>query len=215
MLIVGAKGFAKEVLEVLSQNNHLESISFYDDVSSDLPEKLYERFDILKNLSEARLYFESVAKEFTIGIGNPLLRYKLANKFIEIGGVFASTISPKASIGHFGNQIGEGCNIMTGTVITSDVKIGKGCLINLNCTVGHDTIIGDFSELSPGVNVSGNCRIGKFSNMGTNAIILPKINIGQNVVVAAGAVITKDVPDNCMVAGIPAVIKKQLAPINL
>ncbi|MES2761320.1 MAG: acetyltransferase [Bacteroidota bacterium] len=215
MLIVGAKGFSKEVLEVLYQNDLHDDVVFYDDISNDLSEKLYGRFKVLTNMDDAKLYFEKVNQQFTIGIGNPLLRYKLSAKFIQAGGVFTSTISPKASVGHFGNQISEGCNIMTGAIITSDVTIGMGCLINLNCTIGHDTIIGDFTELSPGVNISGNCRIGKFSNLGTNAIVLPKITIGDNVVVAAGAVVTKDVPDNSMVAGVPAVLKKNLDPITI
>ena len=37
-----------------------------------------------------------------------------------------------------------------------------------------------------------------------NVKILPGVTIGNNVVVAAGAVVTKDVPDNCVIGGIPA-----------
>ena len=103
---------------------------------------------------------------------------------------------------------------MTGAVITNDVKIGNGVLINLNCTVGHDSSLGDFVEMSPGVHISGNCKVGAYSNIGTNATILPKVTIGNNVIVAAGAVVTKDVPDNCMVAGIPAIIKKEIEPLT-
>ena len=40
--------------------------------------------------------------------------------------------------------------------------------------------------------------------------ILPGITIGNNVVVAAGAVVTKDVPDNCVVGGVPARILKNI-----
>jgi len=103
---------------------------------------------------------------------------------------------------------------MTGTIITNDIKLKKGTIINLNCIVGHDTVIGEFVEICPNVSISGNCEIGNYSFIGTNATILPKIKIGQNVIVAAGAVVTKDVPDNCMVAGIPAIIKKQLEPLT-
>ena len=83
-------------------------------------------------------------------------------------------------------------------------------LINLNCTVGHDSIIGDFVEMAPGVHISGNCTIGAYCNIGTNATILPKITMGENVIVGAGSVVTKDVPANCLVVGVPAVIKKEV-----
>jgi len=214
MLIVGARGFAKEVLEALHQNNQTKNLVFYDDVNSDIHEKLYGQFKILKSINEAETYFNTIDNRFTIGIGNPISRKKIDDKFSLIGGVFTSTISPLANIGNYGNKIGIGSNIMTGTVITNDVMIGKGTIINLNCTVGHDCIISDFVEISPGVHLSGNCHVGSYSVLGTNATILPKVKIGKNVIVGAGSVVTKDVPDNCMVVGIPAKIIKNLEPLN-
>ena len=215
MLIVGAKGFAKEVLEVLYQLNDIENVVFYDDISEDLPKQLYERFDVLRITEDVQEYFHNVDNRFTIGIGGLVLRKKMFDKFTALGGEFTSTISPKANIGHFGNEIENGSNIMTGIVITNDIHLGKGVLLNLNCTIGHDSNIGDFVEMSPGVHVSGNCNIGSYSNIGTNATILPKITIGENVIVGAGSVVTKDVPSNCLVAGVPAVIKKELEPLKL
>lgn len=214
MLIIGAKGFAKEVLEVLHKNDSLQNTVFFDDVNDDVFGKLYNKFPILKSTEEVQNYFQTISNKFTIGIGNPILRKKIYEKFSLLGGEFTSTICSKASIGSYGNIINEGCNIMTGTVITNDITIGKGALINLNCTIGHDCIIGEFVELSPGVHVSGNCKIGNYTNIGTNATILPKITIGSNVIIAAGAVVTKNIPDNCMVAGVPAIIKKEFEPIS-
>ena len=209
MLIIGAKGFAKEVLEILHQLNDLENLSFYDDVNIDVPSKLYNKFPVLNNIEEASTYLKKIDNRFTIGIGDPHLRKDLCNKFESIGGIFVSTISPKASIGNFGNFIENGCNIMTGVVLTNDIIIKKGVLINLNCTIGHDSLIGKFVEISPGAHISGNCKIGNYTVIGTNAIILPKISIGKNVIVAAGAVVTKNIPDNCLVAGVPAVVKNK------
>ena len=40
--------------------------------------------------------------------------------------------------------------------------------------------------------------------IGGNVTILPGVNIGNNVIIAAGAVVTKDIPDNCVVGGVPA-----------
>lgn len=215
MLIIGAKGFAKEVLEVLHQLGQLENLAFFDDISESLPDFLYRKFPILKSQAEAAAYFTTQSPKFTLGLGNPLIRYKMSEKMRLLGGLLSSTISPLCAIGHYGVQIQEGCNIMTGSVITNDVMLGRGCLINLNCTIGHDTIIGEFVEMSPGVAVSGGCSIGDFCNIGTHATILPRITIGHNVIIGAGAVVTKNLPDNSLAVGIPAQIIKQLPPLAL
>ncbi len=214
MLIVGAKGFAKEVLEVLHQRKELSNIVFFDDVNTNIPEKLYFKYDVLSSLQSVEQYFTGSDNRFTIGVGNPILRKKMYEKFIKIGGKFTSVISPFAQIGHYGNTIEVGCNIMTGSVITNNIFIKKGTLINLNCTVGHDSTIGYFVELSPGVHISGNCSIGDYTSIGTNATILPNISIGKNVTIGAGSVITKDIPDDCLVIGVPGKIIKKTPSIS-
>src|SRR5690554_6250177 len=123
MLIVGAKGFAKEVLQVCEQIDDLEGLVFYDDVNAELVGKLYSRFPILKNIEDAEKHFTSTCKEFTIGIGNPNLRKELYDKFIFLGGEFKSTISTTSSIGSFNVIIEEGCNIMQKVVLTNDITI--------------------------------------------------------------------------------------------
>ncbi len=214
MVIIGAKGFAKEVLEVLHQSLHpLSKIAFFDDVNTDLPDLLFGEFRILKNKDDVLNYFNQTDKQFTLGIGGPINRAKLAARFENWGGVLTSVISPKANIGSFNVTLESGLSLMTGTTLTSDIIIKKGSLINLHCTVGHDSTIGRFVELSPGVHVSGRCTIGDYCNLGTNATLLPEITLGENVVVGAGAVVSKDVPSNSVVVGIPAKIIKELPPI--
>jgi sugar O-acyltransferase (sialic acid O-acetyltransferase NeuD family) len=210
MLIVGAKGFASELLNELVQLNQTEDIVFFDDVSTDLPDLIFERYKVFRDLGHVKNYFISINNQFTIGIGSPILRKKMADKFIEIGGDLTSLISKNALIGYFGNNIDNGCNIMSGSNITSNVSIGRGCLINVNTSISHDSLLEEFVEVSPGVNIAGHCKIKSFTTIGANATILPKITIGHNVMVGAGSVVTKDIPDNCMVYGVPAVIKKSL-----
>lgn len=209
MLIVGAKSFAREVLEVCYQNDKLDDLVFYDDVNKDAPDFLYNTFPVLKNVEEAKVYFKNTDNHFTLGVGNPKIRETFYHRFQELGGHFVETISPKAVIGHFGTEIGVGCNILSHAVISNEVRIGKGVLIYFGSIITHDVTIGDFAEIAPGVTLLGRCSIGKRSFVGSHATILPDVNVGENVIIAAGAVVTKDVPDNCMVAGMPAVIKKQ------
>lgn len=215
MLIIGAKGFAKEVLEVFHQLNQLDNIAFYDDVNPDIGEFLYGKFPILNNIEAVKEYFTHFGNQFTIGIGSPHLRKMLYDKFISLGGDFTTTISTSAIIGNFGNSIEEGCNVMQNVVLTSDIKVGKGSIINQISSIGHDVIIGDFCEICPNVSISGNCEIGEMTFIGTGAIILPKVKIGQNVIIGAGAVVTKDIPDNCIAVGTPAKVIKNREPLNL
>ena len=210
MIIIGARGFAKEILEICHQNEELNDLVFYDDVTPDIEPKLYNKFQIIRTLDEAKVYFETVDKRFTIGIGNPALRKMLYEKFSKIGGVLTSTISKNAIIGNYGVNIKEGSNIMTNVVLTNDIQIGIGVIVNQITSIGHDVEIGDFTEICPNVSISGNCKIGKNVFIGTGAVILPKIEIGDNVIIGAGAVVSKDLPDNCVAVGIPAKIIKYL-----
>lgn len=208
MLIIGAKGFAKEVLEVVHQNNDLEKLVFYDDVNEDVHGLLYEKFPILKHLEDAENYFTTTDKKFTIGIGNPILREKVYEKFIAIGGEFTSVVSCHSEIGSYGISIGDGCIIMGGVRISNDVKIGKGTMVYYNSVITHDVEIGKFAELSPNVSILGRAKIGNYTHIATGAIVFPDVKIGNNVIVGAGSLVTRDLPDNCTAVGIPAKIIK-------
>lgn len=210
MLIIGAKGFAKEVLEIFHQNGQTEDLCFYDDVNDDVPEKLFGQFPILRTMEQAKTYFNQTSNRFILGIGNPLLRKKLCDQFENIGGALSSAISKNAEIGSFGIKISSGCNILSGVKISNDVEIGKGTMAYYNSVITHDVKIGEFCEISPSVNILGRVHIGDFVSIGAGSVIFPDVVIGSHSVIAAGAVVRNNVPEKVMVAGIPAVIKKEL-----
>ncbi|WP_305067721.1 sugar O-acetyltransferase [Membranihabitans maritimus] len=109
-----------------------------------------------------------------------------------------------------------------------NTKIGKNVFINFNCVFldlggitieDHVLIAPKVSLLSEGHPISpesrhslvpGHIHIKKNAWIGANATILQGVTIGENSVVAAGAVVSKDVPDNTIVGGIPAKILKSI-----
>lgn len=210
MVIIGAKGFAKEVLEILHQNNQLEGLAFFDDVSMKIPDFLYEKFPVLRNEDQVKQHFQKYGNQFTIGIGKPILRKKMYDKFNKIGGELISTVSCFSKIGSYRVIVGDGCNILSGVKVSNDVTIEIGTIIYYNVVITHDVEIGKFCEISPSVNILGRVKIGDYVQIGAGAVLFPDIKIGKNSVIAAGAIVRNDVPENVMVAGIPAMIKKKL-----
>ena len=212
MVIIGAKGMAKEVLSVLSLNGMGENVSFFDNIDASAPDRLFGTFPVLKSWEDLRRHFLR-DPDVALGVGGALTRFKLACRAEELGGVLRTIVSKQAVIGYHGIEISKGAYIAPQAVIMTDAFIGEGALINVGVYLAHDTKIGKYSEISPGAKILGRASVGNLCEIGTNAVILPDRKIGCNCVIGAGAVVTKDVPDNCVVVGIPARIMSERAPI--
>ena len=204
MLIIGAGGQAKDLLFVIHELNIQERIHFYDDVSD--PEKLdlAKCFPMIRSQDEAAEYLQQINHAFILGIGNPALRKKMYDRFTSMGGQVHGLISPRAVIGNFNTQIGEGSTVMPQALVSNATRIGKGCLIHHYARVSHDCVLGDFCQLSPAALLLGGVEVGDGTHIGGNATILPGIRIGSHCVIGAGAVVTKNVASGQIVAGNPA-----------
>jgi len=211
MIIIGAQGFAKELLTVLNWNDAADHLYFFDNVTTDMPDHLYGIYPVLKSWQALKDYISTQSPEFILGVGGTSIRMSLSEKVQSLGGKLCSLTSSHALIGKFGNIIGDGACIMSQATITCDVCIGEGTLVNKGSIISHDVVIGKYSEISPGVRVLGHAKIGDLTEIGTNAVILPHICVGSCCKVGAGAVVTKDVPDHSTVVGIPA---KSIRPIK-
>lgn len=203
MLIIGARGFAKELLEELKTNGFTDRLVFFDDQNTYSSSTLFEKYPIIDTVEKAMKYLSTVDNRFVLGLGNPIYRQDMDNFFTKNGGQLTTVISNKANVGSFDVRIDAGCTIMSGSQISNSVKIGRGSLIYYNSIVTHDCKLGAFTELSPGAIVLGRTTIGDHVQIGANATILHDLNIGDNVIIGAGAVVLKDIPSNTTVVGNP------------
>lgn len=209
ILIIGAKGHAKEILDVLEKNGTNDELFFYDDVSENIEAYLYNKYQIIRGIDELNdaKFFD---KKFALGIGNPNNREKLANKFKDLGWQLTSIISNKIILGNHNVSLGIGINLMHNVFISSGVFIGEGTLINTGAMIHHDVKIGNYCEISPKVCLTGNVAVGNKTFIGVGTNVIPKIRIGNNCIVGAGSIVTKDIPDNSLAMGVPARIIKRI-----
>ena len=145
-----------------------------------------------------------------VAIGSVAVNKRLVQQFRMAGFPFFSAINQEV-VQERQKYIGEGVTIAAGTLLTCNISIGDYTIINIGCTISHDCIIGRHVNISPGCHLAGNVHIEDDVFVGTGVSFIPKVKIGKGSIIAAGACVTKDVPPYCMVAGVPAVIKKKPA----
>lgn len=140
-------------------------------------------------------------------------------KIFDFVNLYGCTIDDYTKIGTFveiqkNATIGKNCKISTHTFICEGVHIED------NVFVGHNvTFIND--KHPHAANPDGSMQteadwqvvetfIKKGASIGSSSTILCGVTVGENAIVGAGAVVTKDVPPNTIVAGVPAKILKKL-----
>ena len=187
--IIGAGGFASEIRVALG----LPNIKFFvDDQYMKVESGVY-------GLSQ----FDPEKYEVVVAIGNPIDRANIVQRLPKNTKYF-TFIDPTAQIHGSDVSIGEGSIICAGTIITTNIKIGKHAHLNLLTTIGHDTQIGDYFTTSPGAKISGNCNIEDRVYFGTNSSVRQKIDICSDVTIGLNAGIVKNITEPGIYVGVPA-----------
>jgi sugar O-acyltransferase (sialic acid O-acetyltransferase NeuD family) len=211
LVLAPAGGFAREALwlirDLIKSGEKLEPVGFLDD-SPELRGQNLCGIPVLGGLNW--LDGKTTKVSLVVSTGFPSLKEELVKRASQMQASFATLIHPRVEKSEF-VEIGEGTIICAGNIITTQVKIGKFVLVNLDCTIGHDVEVGDFSTLAPGTHISGRVKIGRGVDIGTGVNVIPKIQIGDWSVIGAGASVVRDIPANVVAVGVPArVIKARL-----
>lgn len=133
------------------------------------------------------------------------IRSKKYNQAKEAGYQLASYISSKSTTWQ-DLKIGDNCFILEDQTIQPTVTIGSNVMLWSGNHIGHGTHIGDHTYFASQVVVSGHCTIGKRCFLGVNATLKDFLTIGDDVFIAMGASVTKDLESGATVLAPPSTI---------
>jgi len=209
LLLLGAKGSAKKVLEILAGHDGWAEIALLDNYPD--ADELYSR-KIIGKCDDVEQYRQDFSHAFVCMAGCTTRRHflqKIAAAGFEIPNIIhpMTYISPSA-------KLGRGVYVDAFAAIQSDSVIGDGCIINTGAVIEHDNVLGECVTVTPHATTAGNVSIGGCSFLGIGSCVINALHIGECVIVAAGAVVIADLPDNVMAAGCPAKIKKEIQEIK-
>lgn len=202
--IIGAGGHGRVVLSILQApqlNSSIEVIGFL----SDLPEEHGHIVDGISVSGGTALLQKRLENDIYViaAIGDNHKRAKIFNSLLSQGIKFTKALHPTAII-DLRAIIEDGVMICPGVIMNTGAHIGANSIINTGAIIEHDCKIGNHVHVAPGSVLTGNVTVGDLTLIGAGSTVLPGIVIGNNVIVGAGSVVTKNIPDNSIVAGVPA-----------
>ena len=136
------------------------------------------------------------------------------NKIGQKGFGFIPLLKKNIKFPHIGKviikdnvELASGCTIDRGSI--SDTIIGKNTYLDNQVHVAHNVSIGSDSMIAGQVGIAGSSKIGNSVSIGGQAGISGHLKIGNNVKIGGGSGVVKDVGDNQIVMGYPAVPLKE------
>jgi sugar O-acyltransferase (sialic acid O-acetyltransferase NeuD family) len=209
LVVVGAGGLGREVAWLVTDINRFNPewkfLGFVDDGVSGLT---VEEYPILGPISHL---FEMNPRPFAvIAIADCQARFRILGKMEQEGLQMATLIHPSVQMSDF-VSIGSGSIICAGSTITTNVTLGKACIVNPNGFVGHDTVLSNCVSMMPAANVAGEVFVGTGCCFGMNSCVINRTRIGEWSVIGAGATVTEDIPPYSLAVGVPARVVRKLA----
>ncbi len=146
--------------------------------------------------------------EVFIGVGDNNGRASEFAHIRSMGLRVAHCIAATATVARDAS-IGEGAVICAGAVIGSRAVVGANTIVNSLSYLGHDCVLGDHSQLTLNVSIAGTVTVGSNCFFGLKSGVYPNLTIGNDVVVMAGSIVTRSLPDAVTVGGVPARIMRR------
>ncbi|MFD1037063.1 acetyltransferase [Virgibacillus byunsanensis] len=200
IIVIGNGGHAKVLVDILLvQNKKIIGYTAPTEEENDYGLTYIGKDDAILEYSP-----EEVVLVNAIGsTSNTEHRKKIYDYFKSNFYSFTNVIHPKTIIAK-NTKLGEGVQIMAGTVIQPFTQIADNSIINTSVCIDHDCIIGKHSHIAPRTTLSGRVIVGESTHLGVGTTIIQNVEIGSNVLIGASSLVLKNIKTGSKAYGIPA-----------
>jgi len=199
ILIYGAGGHAKSVMELVFSIGDYEIIGIIDDYIP--PKTIILGIPVLGSrniLADLKKVGIQMSANGVGGIIDINIRKKIFNVLDNSGFSLPKLIHPRATL-EKSVVVNDGVQVFANAYIGSEAKLESYSLVNTNAVVSHDCIVGAYSHIAPGALLAGHVQIGESSLIGMGVTTSIGIKIGDNVRIGNGSIIYADVPSKTII----------------
>lgn len=207
LLILGAGGLAREALAVEQLLGRFDQVALIDDDHS-LWGTQVGGAPVLGGLEHVMKHPTS---SLVVCVGQGSARRHIVNRLTELDieeQRYTTIIDPRVSMSS-SCTVGRGSVLLAGTVLTTDVQLGRHVVAMPHVTLTHDDVVEDYVTLCAGVTLGGEVHVGEAAYLGMASSVRERLDVGAGSVLGMAAALLEPLPVGETWAGVPA------RPLNL
>ena len=209
VLIIGAGGHGKVVLDVLRAARQFRPAGFVD-ADPKLTDSYVAGLPVLGSINSLSRLRQQRIRHAVVAIGDNRTRMRYMALLLEQGFELVSAVHPTATVSRSAT-VGRNVVVAPLAAVVTEARLADGVIVNTSAVVDRECDVQEGAHVCPGATLAGRVRVGRGAFVGLGAKVIQCRTVGRFATVGAGAVVIDDVPEYSTAVGVPARVIKTAA----